>query len=284
MAERRATNKYYPIEWDPSKGSINTFVGQHPLRQRAAKIDQGIMVVRFELPWSTFCIKCERLLAKGVRFNAEKKKCGNYFSTTIWSFKMTCPSCSNPLEVQTDPQNRDYVCVTGLKQRTVEYEASEDNQLEKIAQGPDAPVHDPFQKLENKQEDEEFAKVQFPHLTELHDLSDKNFKNDYQNARMLRNNFKKQQKEIQSLRNEARSKSLAIDLLPESIEDRKNAQAFSAAKMNNKASQHQKAERFKIRSSSIFSTPMTPKSSIKKPLPSRVSQSSSAIGFVKSIR
>lgn len=104
MAERRATNKYYPIEWDPSKGSINTFVGQHPLRQRAAKIDQGIMVVRFELPWSTFCLKCDRLLAKGVRFNAEKKKCGNYFSTIIWSFKMNCPSCSNPLEVQTDPQ------------------------------------------------------------------------------------------------------------------------------------------------------------------------------------
>jgi len=117
----------------------------------------------------------------------------------------------------------------------------------------------------------------------LHDLSDKNFKNDYQNARMLRNNFKKQQKEIQSLRNEARSKSLAIDLLPESMEDRRNAQAFSAAMMN-KASQNQKAERFKIRSSSIFSTPITTKSSIKKPLPSQVSQSASAIGFVKSIR
>lgn len=51
-------------------------------------------------------------------------------------------------------------------------------------------MSDPFQKLENKQEDEEFAKEKFPHLTELRDLSDKNFKNDYQNARMLRQNFK----------------------------------------------------------------------------------------------
>jgi len=221
MAERRASNKYYPIEWDPSKGSINTFVGQHPLRARAAKLDQGIMVIRFELPWSTFCTKCDRLLAKGVRFNADKKKVGNYFTTAIWSFKMNCPSCSNPLEVQTDPQNRDYVCVAGLKQRTVEYEATEENQLEKIAQGPDAPVADPFQKLENKQEDLEFAKDKFPHLMELQELSSRNYKNDYQNARMLRNNLKKQQKEISSLRNEAKSKSLAINLLTESEEDRK---------------------------------------------------------------
>jgi len=288
MAERRASNKYYPIEWDPSKGSINTFVGQHPLRARAAKLDQGIMVIRFELPWSTFCTKCDRLLAKGVRFNADKKKVGNYFTTAIWSFKMNCPSCSNPLEVQTDPQNRDYVCVTGLKKRTVEYNATEENQLEKIAQGPDAPVADPFQKLENKQEDLEFAKDKFPHLTELQELSNRNFKNDYQNARMLRNNLKSQQKEINSLRNEAKSKSLAIDLLPLNAEDRKNTIKLnsSSSSIIKKANQTQKAERFKIRTSSIFNTPNSSGISKNQNAPSRHSlkQSSVAIGLVNNIQ
>lgn len=174
---------------------------------------------------------------------------------------MTCPSCANPLEVQTDPEHRDYLCVEGLKKRTVEYEASEDNQLEKIAQ--DAKVIDPFQKLENKQDDEEFAKDKFhPHLSELQDLSDRNHKNDYQNARLLRQNMRKQQKEIQSLRDEARAKSLGITLLPESAEDRKNAMKLKPTKAEaSKAAQNLKAERFKIRTSSIFSTPNTSNSS-----------------------
>jgi len=48
MAERKATNKYYPPDWTPDKGSINKYVGQHPLRDRARKLDQGILIIRSE--------------------------------------------------------------------------------------------------------------------------------------------------------------------------------------------------------------------------------------------
>jgi len=40
----------------------------------------------------------------GVRYNAEKKQAGKYFSTKIWSFRMKCHLCDNWMEIHTDPQ------------------------------------------------------------------------------------------------------------------------------------------------------------------------------------
>jgi len=72
MAERKSTNKYYPPEWEPQHGSVNKFVGQHPLRERARKINQGILIVRFEMPYNVYCEACNNHIAKGRRYNAEK--------------------------------------------------------------------------------------------------------------------------------------------------------------------------------------------------------------------
>ena len=40
----------------------------------------------------------------GVRYNAEKKKIGNYYSTPIYSFRCKCHLCSGWFEIHTDPQ------------------------------------------------------------------------------------------------------------------------------------------------------------------------------------
>ncbi len=42
----------------------------------------------------------------GVRYNAEKKKVGNYYSTAIYSFRCKCHLCDGWFEIQTDPKVR----------------------------------------------------------------------------------------------------------------------------------------------------------------------------------
>merc|ERR1719253_952328 len=61
------------------------------------------------------CTKCEHRIAQGVRFNANKKKVGNYLSTPIYEFRMHCINCMNPLCIKTDPQNSAYIMQEGLR-------------------------------------------------------------------------------------------------------------------------------------------------------------------------
>lgn len=75
MAERKATNKYYPPEWEPKHGSINTYRNSHPLRDRAKHLkSDGILIVRFALPFRIWCNACESILGEGTRFNAQKQR------------------------------------------------------------------------------------------------------------------------------------------------------------------------------------------------------------------
>ena len=82
----------------------------------------------------------------GVRYNAEKKKIGNYYSTPIYSFRCKCHLCDGWFEIQTDPkvrvsaisapvapltqsssltQNTRYVVVSGARQKDEEWDPEE---------------------------------------------------------------------------------------------------------------------------------------------------------------
>jgi len=47
---------------------------------------------------------CNNHIGMGVRYNAEKKKIGNYFSTPIYSFRCKCHLCDGWFEIHTDPK------------------------------------------------------------------------------------------------------------------------------------------------------------------------------------
>ncbi|CEQ41712.1 SPOSA6832_03457, partial [Sporobolomyces salmonicolor] len=145
-------NKYYPPDYEPGHGSLNKYHGKHALGDRARKIDQGILVVRFELPFniwwcaflSCFCSSprrrfkltplansghCNNHIGQGVRYNAEKKKVGNYHSSPIWSFRCKCHLCQHWFEIRTDPQNTRYVVHEGARQKNEEGDAEENGQI-----------------------------------------------------------------------------------------------------------------------------------------------------------
>ncbi|KAJ1552649.1 hypothetical protein HK405_010534, partial [Cladochytrium tenue] len=223
MAERKATNKYYPPDWDPSKGSINKYVGQHPLRERARKLDQGILVVRFEMPFNVWCLGCEKHIGKGVRYNAEKKKIGKYYSTPIFSFRMRCHLCSGWIEIHTDPKNTEYVIVSGARRKEEEFEPEENGTID--LKGPEEVVRleNPMYRLEKAQSDQKKASEAAPTITLLQEYNNQRWKDPYTQSQILRKRFREEKKDRDRQRSEAEDvrerHNLSLEILPESEED-----------------------------------------------------------------
>ena len=193
MAERKATNKYYPPEWDPSKGMLNKFHGTHALRERAKKLkSEGILVVRFETPWNMWCLGCKVPIAQGVRYNAEKKKVGNYFSTTIYSFRMKCHQCPNRMVIETDPKNTDFACREGCRKKIEEF-SEEDAETMKIKSEEEfiKMDEDPFYKLEHQTEQQqEFNQKNEPEILTKIQQFNSVFKDDWALSQKLRKKFR----------------------------------------------------------------------------------------------
>eukprot|EP00042_Codosiga_hollandica_P054539 m.740247 g.740247 ORF g.740247 m.740247 type:complete len:445 (-) comp58926_c0_seq1:110-1444(-) len=227
MAERKTVNKYYPPDYDPSKGSINKHVGQHPLRDRARKLDQGILIIRFELPYNIWCHGCKKMIGMGTRFNAEKKKVGNYYSTPIYSFNMKCAECPNRFTIETDPKNCDYKITVGA-QRKVENWDPEDAESATFLAGEEKLKidGDAMFRLEHGVGDAAKAKQSLPALQRLHDLQSR-MKDDYDLNSLLRKANRterkiiKKQKEVDDKL--LKKASLDIVLLPEQPEDIRHA-------------------------------------------------------------
>lgn len=227
MGERKGVNKYYPPDFDPSKGSLNSWLGTHPLRDRARKLHKGILVIRFEMPYNIWCGGCNNHIGMGVRYNAEKSKVGNYYTTPIYKFRMKCHLCDNHFEIQTDPKNHDYVILEGARRKEQRWDPHENEQIvpeDKTTQKKLAT--DPMYKLEHGSDDKQRGQVTQMSVAQIEDKREV-WVDDYMLNKMARNKFREEKKQIAATKAADKAlldkSSLDIELVPEHENDQKLA-------------------------------------------------------------
>ena len=246
MAERKATNKYYPPEWDPSKGSLNTFHGSHPLRERASRLrSEGVLVIRFEMPFHIRCLSCHAHIGKGVRYNADKQRTGQYLSTPTFSFTMTCHLCGGRIRVDTDPQLGDYVVKEGGR-RIVDSGGEDD---ERLVVGEDEEERerresDGLYRLEREQLDRTKGREAQSTLQLLMARSAR-MKDDFGASQLLRSRMREGREEAGRKLRERTDRGLRMDLVPAREEDLVEAQAvrFGRVETEKEARKRRKRER-----------------------------------------
>ena len=261
LAAARADNFYHPPDWDPRKKSrAEHAVGAtskadkwkaHPLRERAKKLHtEGILTIRFEMPFNVRCTGCGNHIAKGVRFNAEKKAIGRYLSTKILSFRMMCHAedgtsrtdrRKNPhfIEIHTDPKNAEYIVADGAVR------VSDPTLLSPAEMGVEATLDpeeakrreaNPFYRLETAGP----AAKKKPWLTALQEQRDADWHDDYDANAALRRAHRA--KRHASLMHEAKAGSKGVRIpLPEGVDDTPEDEAAVRAAHPGRAAKRRKS-------------------------------------------
>ncbi|XP_056426277.1 probable splicing factor YJU2B [Hyla sarda] len=289
MGERKGTNKYYPPDFDPAKhGSLNGYRKSHPLRERARKLSQGILIIRFEMPYNIWCDGCKNHIGMGVRYNAEKKKVGNYYTTPIYRFRMKCHLCVNYIEMQTDPASCDYVIVSGAQRKEERWDMADNEQILTTEHEEKQKLEtDSMFRLEHGVKDKEKLQKAAPSLSELQEAQSA-WKDDFALNSLLRGKFREEKKQIreEEERDQALLKKTSLDLklLPEVEEDKKLAALLKYRSLES-YDKKQQQKRLEIISRSWFS-PAGDKKTIKnliirpKPPPT-LGTSAIALGVVR---
>ncbi|KAL9010474.1 MAG: hypothetical protein Q9173_004592 [Seirophora scorigena] len=204
---------------------------QHALGSRARKAPLGILTVRFEMPFPIWCTTCKpnpMIIGQGVRFNAEKKKVGNYYSTPVYSFRMKHTACGGWIEIRTDPKNTAYVVVEGARKRdTGDDVAREGDLVIESAEEKEKRQSNAFAVLEGKVEEKRQVFSDKTRIEELWVDKEKAWDDPYERSRKLRKVFRdekkireKDEEKTEALRDRM---SLGMELLAESEEDRRRA-------------------------------------------------------------
>lgn len=230
--------------------SANQVSRKHALGNRASKLkSDGVLTVRFEMPFAVWCDACETqhhqrrptIIGQGVRFNAEKKKIGSYYSTPLYAFRMRHPACGGWIEIQTDPKNTAYVVVSGGRQRDTGEGKSlaADDSLVGSGSGSgsgllvttpgerEAQRELAFSTLEKTIEDRAALAAAKERIDAIGEASARQWDDPYARNQKLRNAFrvgrKQRERDAEVTETLKEKMGLGIELLPESEEDARRA-------------------------------------------------------------
>ncbi|KAK1713565.1 CWC16 protein [Colletotrichum lupini] len=221
--------RYVPPEHEGTTTG-NALARKHPLGARASK--PGTLVVRFEMPFAIWCSTCPKptIVGQGVRFNAEKKRVGSYFSTAVWQFRMKHADCGGWIEIHTDPKNTAYVVVSGAKKRDTGEEGRAPREGETaILTGEEREKlrGNAFASLEKTIEDRQHLAQATERIDELQDAADRAWDDPYTRNKALRATFRagRHRREREAAAGEALKDktSLGIELVPATEEDARRA-------------------------------------------------------------
>lgn len=234
MGERKGQNHYYPPDFfsNPkmmAKG-LNAYHGHHALRERGKKWEtEKILTIRFEMPYNIWCDGCKNHIGMGVRYNAEKKKVGNYYSTPVYQFRMKCHLCDNYFDIKTDPGNLDYEIVSGARRQENRWDPTQNEQVVPETKEVQRRMFDDAMfKLEHGAKDQKTADDSKPVLSKLYQRNEDVWKDNFEANSKLRSEFRKAKKEFKAAE-EADTKIVdraslsGMKLLPETDEDRQLA-------------------------------------------------------------
>lgn len=263
MGERKGTNKYYPPDYNPAVGGLNKFLGTHALRERARKLHMGILIIRFEMPFNIWCEGCGNHIGMGVRYNAEKKKIGMYYTTPVYQFRMKCHLCDNHFEIKTDPGNLEYIIVSGARRQENRWDPTENGQVVPDDKETVKRLYDDAMfKLEHNTSDKQKSKKASAVIDKLMLRNDSKWKDDFTANCELRAQLRLKKKELKAKEKKdnalLKKSSLAISLLPEHEDDIKLA---SLLKFQSSKSAKEKSLEAKKR---IQTTLAAPKSLLEK--------------------
>ncbi|CAK9088489.1 Coiled-coil domain-containing protein 130 (9 kDa protein) [Durusdinium trenchii] len=240
-----ADSFYYPQEWAPSKGSLDSFQRRrgfehHFGKQRTKNLSKGVLLIRFEMPFTVQCLRCQHYIRQGTRYNADKKKVGMYFSTPLYEFAMNCGNivhparsangtahCNQRFVIRTDPKNDDYELAEGLRRKVEVWDSQDSETLELVDPETRRRMDtDPMFRVEKTLRDRQKEKSNKERLADLQDLQ-ADREDAYGWNCVLRKSNRLRRKEEKRKEEEERRKgkpNFVVPLAPPDDEDMQKAQ------------------------------------------------------------